>query len=77
MVLARDPLCMIQKLCGRGLDRSGEPKHLPAPSTVGDHKIRLSRGGDWSLQNGQGACAPCHNWKTREERKADVATGQR
>jgi 5-methylcytosine-specific restriction protein A len=67
MILARDPLCMIQKLCGRGLNRPGEPWHLPAPSTVADHIVQLDQGGDWSLQNGQGCCKPCHDWKTRLE----------
>jgi 5-methylcytosine-specific restriction protein A len=73
MILARDPLCMIQKMCGRSLDRPGEPAHLPAPSTVADHKKPLDPAnplaGDWSLENGQGACKACHDWKTRQEHR--------
>src|SRR5579872_1546117 len=44
MVLARDPLCMIQKLCGRGLDRPSEAEHFPAVATVADHVKPLDRG---------------------------------
>src|SRR5258706_8190760 len=39
MVLARDPLCMIERLCGRGLRRDGEPELPPAPSTDADHVV--------------------------------------
>jgi 5-methylcytosine-specific restriction endonuclease McrA len=34
-----------------------------AISTVADHIIPVSQGGTWSMDNGQGACDPCHNWK--------------
>jgi len=63
MVLARDPLCMIQKLCGRGLDRPGEPAHLPALSTVADHIVSRPKGDD-SMENLQGVCRRCHGHKT-------------
>jgi 5-methylcytosine-specific restriction endonuclease McrA len=36
LVLARDPLCRIQKLCGKGAKRE-----LPDPATVADHVIPL------------------------------------
>jgi 5-methylcytosine-specific restriction enzyme A len=53
LILARDPLCKIGHFC------KGE-----APSTVADHIIPLSQGGDWSMDNGQGACERDHDWKT-------------
>jgi 5-methylcytosine-specific restriction enzyme A len=53
LVLHRDPLCKIAHFCG-GI----------APSRIADHIIPLNAGGDWSLDNGQGACEPCHDWKT-------------
>jgi 5-methylcytosine-specific restriction protein A len=56
LVLHRDPLCKIAHFC-KGL----------APATIADHVVPLKRGGDWKLENGQGACEPCHNWKTRTE----------
>ena len=56
MILARDPLCKIAALCDG-----------TAPSMEADHIIPLSRGGDWSMENGQGACQRCHSWKTRKE----------
>lgn len=52
-VIARDPLCKIGVICG-GL----------APSVEADHIVPLAAGGGWSLENGQGACKPCHSWKT-------------
>jgi 5-methylcytosine-specific restriction protein A len=55
LVIARDPLCTINILCD---------KALPAPSMDADHKIPLAQGGDWSLENGQGACHACHSYKT-------------
>jgi 5-methylcytosine-specific restriction protein A len=61
LILHRDPLCKIAHFCG-GL----------SPSTVADHIIQLRAGGDWSLENGQGACEPCHNWKrAMESRQGD------
>jgi 5-methylcytosine-specific restriction protein A len=53
MVLARDPLCKIRR---KDICRE--------ISTVADHVIPKSRGGDDSMTNMQGACAPCHSWKT-------------
>lgn len=72
MILARDPLCMIQKLCGRGLG----PDRLPAPSTVADHILPLRRGGGWEIENGQGCCKACHDWKTRREHAEDASSGR-
>jgi len=51
-VLARDPVC---RICWK------------AAATVADHIKPLSRGGDWSLENGQGLCHPCHSRKTAQE----------
>lgn len=65
MILARDPLCMIQKLCGRGIS----PDALPAPATHADHIVPVRAGGEWSMENGQGACQRCHGWKTALERR--------
>jgi 5-methylcytosine-specific restriction enzyme A len=56
MILARDPLCKIAVLCDG-----------TAISTEADHIIPLSRGGDWSMENGQGACHACHSHKTALE----------
>jgi 5-methylcytosine-specific restriction protein A len=56
LILHRDPLCKIAHFCG-GL----------APSTIADHVVQLRAGGDWSLENGQGACERCHNWKRAME----------
>lgn len=52
MVLHRDPVC---KICNS------------APSTVADHIIPLARGGENTLENGQGLCASCHGKKTQAE----------
>ncbi len=57
-ILARDVLCKINILCS---------PELPAIATVADHVIPLAAGGDWSLENGQGACASCHSHKTATE----------
>lgn len=54
-VLHLHPVCCIQVKC------------TGAASTVADHIKPLSEGGTWELSNGQGACAPCHNWKTATE----------
>ena len=40
-----------------------------APATVADHVVPLRRGGDWSVENGQGRCVSCHNRKARRERE--------
>jgi 5-methylcytosine-specific restriction protein A len=55
IVIARDPLCRINIMCD---------KDFPAPSTDADHVIPINAGGDWSLENGQGACHACHSYKT-------------
>lgn len=52
VIIARDPYCKI------GIKCQGE-----APSTVADHVLPLNQGGDFSLENGQGCCSPCHDWK--------------
>jgi 5-methylcytosine-specific restriction protein A len=57
LVIARDPLCQIKS-----------PQDLALCtyiSTVADHKIPKAAGGDDSMDNLQGGCAPCHGWKTR------------
>ena len=48
-------------------DPFGKHPDLAVPSTVADHIIPLSRGGDSSLENGQGLCASCHGIKIRLE----------
>jgi 5-methylcytosine-specific restriction protein A len=61
LVLARDPLC---RVC-YGSD-------CVRPATVADHIMPLDpndpSAGDWSMGNGQGLCAPCHNEKTAGEK---------
>jgi 5-methylcytosine-specific restriction protein A len=53
MVLARHPVCTMCRL---------------QSASVADHIVPLNprdpRGGDWSLENGQGLCHACHNRKT-------------
>jgi 5-methylcytosine-specific restriction protein A len=58
VVLARDPIC-----------RDPYKRHpgVVVPSTVADHVVPLSKGGTWSLSNGQGLCASCHGHKTAIE----------
>jgi hypothetical protein len=34
-----------------------------ALSTVADHVVPVRQGGQWSMENGQGACDLCHQWK--------------
>lgn len=52
-VLARDPIC---KVCGERLSQEV------------DHVVPLSQGGDeWSLDNTQGICSPCHALKSGRE----------
>lgn len=51
IILKRDPYCKIQMKC-RG-----------AASTVADHVTPVEKGGGWTLENGQGCCDDCHNWK--------------
>jgi 5-methylcytosine-specific restriction protein A len=53
LVLARDPICMIHR-----------PMICLMISTVADHRIPKSRGGTDAMENMQGACEPCHDWKT-------------
>jgi 5-methylcytosine-specific restriction endonuclease McrA len=53
LVIARHPVCCICK---------------ERVSTVADHVIPLSEGGDWKIENGQGVCAVCHNRKTAAAR---------
>lgn len=58
-ILQRDPVCYLQyDVCTQ-------------VSTVEDHVIPLSQGGDrWSYSNRRGACPPCHNIKTQQEARA-------
>lgn len=51
-IIARDPYCRIAVKCAGN-----------AASTVADHVKPLQQGGDFNLDNGQGCCAPCHDWK--------------
>jgi 5-methylcytosine-specific restriction enzyme A len=60
-VLQRDPLCTIAKKC---VERFG----TAVASEVVDHRIPIRSGGDaWDMNNLQGACQTCHNWKTATE----------
>jgi len=54
-VLAREPIC-------RDPDR--RHPHIEQLSVVADHIVPLTRGGSWSLENGQGLCRSCHSAKT-------------
>ena len=61
MVLHRHPRCVTCLAAGR-----------LTLSTVADHIVPLNpnnpHAGNWSLDNGQGLCAPCHNEKTAGEK---------
>lgn len=57
LVIARDPICQIKSPADLAL--------CTYISTVADHKIPKAAGGDDSMDNLQGGCAPCHGWKTR------------
>jgi 5-methylcytosine-specific restriction protein A len=58
-ILARDPACY--------LNYDG----CTHTSTVEDHVIPLSQGGDrWAYSNRRGACTHCHNIKTQQEAQA-------
>jgi 5-methylcytosine-specific restriction protein A len=63
LILHRDPLCKIARFCD-GL----------APSVVADHITPLRAGGDYSIENGQGACERCHNWKRSIESRNSAVT---
>jgi 5-methylcytosine-specific restriction protein A len=65
MILARDPICKIAKLCV-----GDYPGALPAPSTVVDHIIPKRSGGTDSPDNLQGSCKTDHDHKTRTEDSA-------
>jgi 5-methylcytosine-specific restriction protein A len=56
LILARDPLCKIAVKCDG-----------TALSVEVDHIVPLSRGGDDSEANLQGACRACHSFKTIRE----------
>jgi 5-methylcytosine-specific restriction endonuclease McrA len=53
MVLARDPLCRIARLCNG-----------TALSTDADHIKPRRQGGEDTMENLQGACHACHSHKT-------------
>jgi hypothetical protein len=54
LVLARDPIC-------RGCQA--------APSVLAEHIVPLNDGGSWRLENGQGCCLSCGNWKSWKEQR--------
>lgn len=56
LVLRRDPVCTIGKICGG-----------TAPSTEVDHIVPKRAGGEDREDNLQGACKACHSWKTATE----------
>lgn len=65
-ILKRDPVCYLRF-----------PGCTDA-STVEDHVIPLSQGGDrWSYSNRRGACTSCHNIKTQQEAQAARKTRTR
>jgi 5-methylcytosine-specific restriction protein A len=77
IVLARDPLCKIAKLCvTRAIGRNGAILLLPSPSSVADHIVPKSKGGKDEVSNLQGACKRCHDHKTRTERQRTCAQGR-
>jgi len=51
-ILRRDPTCT---LCG------------VEPSTVADHLVPQSRGGENTMENGRGLCARCHDRRKDRE----------
>lgn len=57
LVLARHPVC-------RGWPIGSGCGDL---ATIADHIVSLRSGGNWSLENGNGMCARCHNKKTMSE----------
>jgi 5-methylcytosine-specific restriction protein A len=57
MILARNPICCSCR---------------EAPSAHADHIMPLKQGGDYSLENGQGLCHPCHNRKTAQEKQTNA-----
>lgn len=59
MVLARDPLCVYRYDDGCTL-----------ASTVADHVVPLSEGGEDSLDNMVGCCRHCHAIKSQRESRA-------
>jgi len=59
-ILARDPLCMIN----RCVERYG----IRMPSTIVDHKVAIIDGGaELDQDNLQGVCHACHTSKTAKE----------
>ena len=56
LVLHRDPACQIAVKC-KGM----------TVSTVADHIVQVTEGGDWTMENGQGCCEACHQWKRAME----------
>lgn len=59
MILSRHPICCSCQ---------------EAPSAHADHITPLKQGGDYSLENGQGLCHPCHNRKTSKENQDNAKT---
>lgn len=62
-IILRDKLCVDCYVPLLGTD--GEP----VGTAHADHVIPLSRGGDYSLQNGAARCNRCHSRKTMREQR--------
>ena len=65
-VLLKHPLCV-------GYPTGQHARTCDRIARVADHVTPLPRpnwrGGDWSIDNGQGLSIPCHNVKTASERR--------
>jgi 5-methylcytosine-specific restriction endonuclease McrA len=61
-VLTRDPFCRIGKVC---VELHGDVR----PSVIADHiiPIRVRPELQRSMQNLQGVCFGCHNWKIEQD----------
>lgn len=59
-ILTRDPVC-------RCPGCKIHPGPCANPSEQADHVVPVSEGGRWTMENGQGLCAPCHLRKSSAE----------
>lgn len=59
-ILRRDPVCRCKgcRHCEVGCRQA---------ATEADHIVPVAEGGRDTMANGQGLCAGCHAWKTRQE----------
>lgn len=57
-VLARDPVCV---------DPFRRHQGEQVQATVADHIVQITKGGGWTMENGQGLCESCHAVKRQQE----------